>query len=746
MGGRPSVKQVSTTAEVIRFGVFEADTRTGELRKHGLRIKLQEQPFQVLSLLLARPGELVTREELRLKLWPADTFVDFEQGLNKAINKLREALSDNREKPRYIETLPRRGYRFICPVDSSIREPALAKQGRPEATLLLLPANADAKSTIDASPREQTSGVSAAGFRHSPLRWSVALVISTLLLVGLFAYRPQQKRAGAPSEWLELTNFTDSATSPAISPDGRMLAFIRGAQTFVGPGQIYVKMLPGGEPVQLTHDSLRKMGPAFSPDGARIAYTVFPPFDTWVIPVLGGEPRLMLPNASGLTWIDGQHLLFSEVKIGVHMAVATASESRDEQRDVYVPPRDRGMAHRSYLSPDGKWVLLAEMDNGGWLPCRLVPFDGSSPGRQVGPQGASCTSGAWSPDGKWMYLSSDAGGQFHIWRQRPSDGDPEQVTFGPTEEEGIAMHPDGRSLVTSVGLEESSVWIHDPDGDRQVSSEGYAIAPYLSPGGTKVYYLVRPRGPTGSFYSGELWVADVKGGNPEHLLPGFAVTGYDISPDGGRIVFAAQDRQGESHLWIAALDHRFPPRQIPSSTKDDSPFFVPGGYVVYRGAEGGSNFVFRVNEDGTARQKVSPNPIFELISVSPDGEWFTALAPLQGEKDPVATWAYPVDGRAPLKICAGYCSNRWDRSGKLFGLTLTDRTHSDVPVQTVIFPLSAGKDLPPLPNFDIDSPIDPQRIPGVKVVDAAIAPGLTSSTYVYTRESVHRNLYSIPVP
>jgi TolB-like protein/DNA-binding winged helix-turn-helix (wHTH) protein len=113
------VKQVSSSTEVIRFGVFEADTVTGELRKHGLRIKLQEQPFQVLCLLLARSGELVTREELRKMLWPADTFVDFEHGLNKTINKLREALSDDKEKPRYIETLPRRGYRFIAPVMSA---------------------------------------------------------------------------------------------------------------------------------------------------------------------------------------------------------------------------------------------------------------------------------------------------------------------------------------------------------------------------------------------------------------------------------------------------------------------------------------------------------------------------------------------------------------------------------------------------------------------------------------------------
>ena len=110
------MKQASRSAEVIRFHVFEVDTVTGELRKHGLRIKLQEQPFQVLCLLLARPGELVTREELRKMLWPADTFVDFDHGLNKTINKLREALSDDKERPRYIETLPRRGYRFIASV------------------------------------------------------------------------------------------------------------------------------------------------------------------------------------------------------------------------------------------------------------------------------------------------------------------------------------------------------------------------------------------------------------------------------------------------------------------------------------------------------------------------------------------------------------------------------------------------------------------------------------------------------
>src|SRR2546423_12222273 len=107
---------------ILRFGVFEVDVRSGELRKQGVRIKLQEQPFHVLAVLLQRPGEVVTREELRSQNWPADTFVDFDNSLNTAINKLREALGDSADNPRFIETLPRRGYRFITPVTSEDRE------------------------------------------------------------------------------------------------------------------------------------------------------------------------------------------------------------------------------------------------------------------------------------------------------------------------------------------------------------------------------------------------------------------------------------------------------------------------------------------------------------------------------------------------------------------------------------------------------------------------------------------------
>ena len=110
--------EAPTRNHPTRFGAFDVDLRSGELRKHGIRLKLQDQPFQVLALLLEHPGDVVTREELRQKLWPADTFVDFDTGLNSAVKKLRDALGDSAEKPRYIETLPRRGYRFIARVEN----------------------------------------------------------------------------------------------------------------------------------------------------------------------------------------------------------------------------------------------------------------------------------------------------------------------------------------------------------------------------------------------------------------------------------------------------------------------------------------------------------------------------------------------------------------------------------------------------------------------------------------------------
>ncbi len=131
------MKQSTLPANSLRFGVFEFDLRSRELRKHGIRIKLQEQPCQILAFLLERRGEMVTRDELQRHLWPSDTFVDFDHSLNTAVMRLREALNDSSENPRFIETLPRRGYRFVAPFEersASGAETTSAQIGEVNAT------------------------------------------------------------------------------------------------------------------------------------------------------------------------------------------------------------------------------------------------------------------------------------------------------------------------------------------------------------------------------------------------------------------------------------------------------------------------------------------------------------------------------------------------------------------------------------------------------------------------------------
>ena len=512
---------------------------------------------------------------------------------------------------------------------------------------------------------------------EKPTAWRayfyVAAAVLVLTIVAAFLFR-RSSPGGVPppsKEWEQLTFFTDSAVYPTLSPDGRMLAFIRAGNSFLAPGDVYVKLLPGGEPVQLTHDSKTKVGLSFSPDNSRIAYSIAEPWDTWEVPVLGGEPHLMLPNASSLTWIEGgKRLLFSEIKEGLHMAVVTTDDDRANSRDVYVPAGKRSMAHHSYLSPDGRWVLIVEMDSRSEIiPCRIVPFQGTNDVRVVGPPTGACLSGAWSPDGNWIYLTAKTD-DFHIWRQRFPDGKPEQFTFGPTSQEGIAMAPDGKSLITSVGSQDRSVWLHDKDGDHPISSEGNTSLPRFSSDGHSLYFL-RTNGQAGN---DELWIKDLNSGKEERILKDYPMQeysagrdvkqAYSVSRDGKEVAFAMKDQSGHSNLWIAPTSHRSSPTRISSEAVEDSPFFLPDGDLVFRAIEGGSNFLYRMKADGTGRRKITPERILDIESVSPDGRWVVVGAPNPDEEYTASAKAFPVDGGAPVPVCVGYCSLNWDTAGK----------------------------------------------------------------------------------
>ncbi len=553
-----------------------------------------------------------------------------------------------------------------------------------------------------------------------------------------------------PASYTQLTSFTDSAVWPVLSPDGRMLAFYRSPGWFFTPDQIWAKLLPDGDPVQVTHDPHAKYGIAFTPDGARIGYTVVPRFpnlfQTFTVSPLGGDSQLFLQNSAGLSWLDNGRVLFSQINgPGVHMGVVTSRTDGSDLRTIYFPAHDRGMAHYSYLSPDGKWVLTVEMIS-GWGPCRVVPFSGGSMGRQVGPPDASCEAAAWSPDGKWIYLDAQVAGRYHLWRQRFPDGRPEQITFGSNQEDGIAMAPDGRSLITSISTPQYAVWVHDSRGDRAVSTEGYVYrAPLVfSRDGHRLYYLLRRDSPESP---AELWRTDLASATSVALVPGVSMSEYDISPDEKDVVFSREPAGQSSEIWIAPLDRSSPPHRI-SAAGDTNPYFGPHDEVLFRLAEGSSFYLAAMQRDGKGRRKVFPDRIVEINGISANRRFIEVggILPSQPGTAGRPELAVPLDGGAPRPMCDCAGGIAWAPDGRYLYVQIASATSGGSPGKTVAIPVPPGQTLPPLPENAIRNPAEWAKVPGVKIVNHdGIAPGPDPSTYAYVKSTGHANLFRIPL-
>jgi DNA-binding winged helix-turn-helix (wHTH) protein/Tol biopolymer transport system component len=691
-------------------------------------IPLPSRAFATLRYLVERSGEIVEKSALMNEVWPRTVVA--ENNLNQCILTLRKVLGESAGDRRFILTVPGRGFKFVAPVKVVPREPRQPHR--------LTAAVASQERTSLSQGPDQVPAVRAAPWtpKWKRWRWQMALVGACTVLTVSATYwysSVSLHRVALPSEYQPLTDVVDSATAPVLSPDGRMLAFIRNGSWMLGSGQIWVRALPNGEYARLTNASGPLFAPAFTSDGTRIAYTAVDPhlssWDTWTVPVRGGEPTELLPNASGLTYIGPREVMFSEFKTGIHLGIVTAKEDRSGYRDIYWPTHERAMAHFSYLSPDRSSVLVVEMNgSGAFQQCRLLPFGGGSSGVPVGPKGA-CLSAAWSADGRWMYFAANVAGHSHLWRQRFPRGTPEQISFGPTEEETVFAAPDGHSLLTSIGIEQDTLWLHDARGERALTTVGKSYSPWLSTDAQRMYFISA----SNSAAHVALSRFDLATGSQQVLLSEFDVQEFDVSPDEQQVVFTIV-RDGASQVWLAPLDRHAPPRLLIRG--GDQPKFG-GARVFYRGLGNQANYLHCVNLDGSNDSRMLSTPILNFFAVAPDASSVILDKPVDGGL--AASWLISLQGRGERLIGRGWFPSHWSRDGKALYVEIGSGGPPISSGRTAVVNLNADG----MPGESI-LPV----APGTKIIpqpEDALAVGPDPSIYAYVKSEMRRNIYRIPL-
>lgn len=613
---------------------------------------------------------------------------------------------------------------------------------------------------LDADQRARVLG---ARFGLSHLFAAAGVLATAALMTGFAVWlRPT---TDVEVTFTQLTNFADAATAPALSPDGKTLAFLKGRGFFgnsATPSQLYIKQLPDGAEVQLTNTKAGKATPTFSPDGSRVYFTAAEgnfEWSTYSVSVNGGHATKVLHNASGLSFLDDQNVLFAQISEGTQMGMRHGTLNRESVRDIYWPNED-GMAHRAAASPDRKSVLVVEMDGGVWQECRLMPLDGSSIGRRVGPPESQCTYAAWSPDGQWMYFTANAGGSFHVWRQRHPDGKPEQLTFGPTEEEGIAVAPDGRSLITSAGVRHNEIHLLDEAGERAISQEGYAFSPVATHDGKKVYFLSRAGISRVAYSVGSLVSVSLADGAREDVLPGYRIVHFDISADDRTVVFASGHSEPERRgLWIASLDRHAAPRRVFGGDVERV-FFDPADNIYFLHKTPEHRFVHRLRApDYQVDELLTSTPARYIHAITADGDWVIVVTEVPGaggmQQVAVSTRGKPArvicrfcgGGAGPARILAPGLS--WTRDGKamLVSAQFVAPAGAFGPDYTILIPVRPGASLPDLPPGGISAVDDYLKLPGARRIPKAnVLPGATSEQLFVYEPTTLRNLYRIQLP
>lgn len=609
--------------------MFELDLRLGELRKNGLRVKLAGQPFQILAILLEHPGDLVTREQLQNRLWPSDTFVDFDRGLNAAINRVREALGDSAENPRFVETLPRRGYRFIAPLLDSAPS---------RTTLATAESNVRSAQTVTRPSTLPVSGVP----DRSPVSRPLKQLLGGISIVAIFAVaiaavlsRPTRHRNEWDLQAMKFSRLTQSgnAVSVAISPDGHYVVYALREGEKQG---LHVRQIATGSDVQiLPPDEVLIYGLTFSPDGNYIDFVRSEKnnrVNTFLyrIPTLGGTPHLVMQGGMDFSTSyspDGNRFAFLRVGSDqVDLLIADADGSNE-----------RVLATRPYLdaftwgtawSPDGKMIAFSSVESRKGIRSVLWAVsvgDGSiheiySTSDQIGRP-------RWLPDGSGVLvpignLYQSLRGQ--LWFISFPQGQKRRLTndLMDYQSDSLDLTQDGRTLVDVAQRRISDLWIA-PAADftraKQITRHDHAVEGFSWTSEGRILFASR---------DGDLSMLDSDGSLRAVSTPNDGAIGNpSVCGDGRHIVYSTFGEQ-KAGIWRMEADGSNPIRIANETLATSSQCSPDGKWVIY--VQVASLNLMRVAITGEKPPETIANVpaawMLDVLAFSPDGERIAYVA------------------------------------------------------------------------------------------------------------------------
>ena len=589
---------------IVVFGAFEFDPGTGELRKHGLRIKLQGQPIGVLAMLIEHGGEVVSREELQKRLWPADTYVDFEHSLNAAVKRLRAALGDSADAPRFVETLPRQGYRFIAPLK------------RPVTTLSVPTPPVENQPADDVPPVAVQNHKTGVWRRYLLL----AAVGAVLAVVASLWFRRTEYFWQNPIAGAQFQTITDDgvAQEAAVSRDGHFVAFLsdRDGQTDVwvtqvGSGQFH--NLTNGSAPGLVNPLVRTLG--FSPDGSFVTFWSRRQeggISIWAVPTLGGQPKPYLEGVGEFDWShDGARLVYHTTGPGDPLFVSDGTR-RPEDRPILIAPAGLH-SHFPLWAPDKAFIYLVR----GSLPDKLDIWRITPAGanlERITSHNRRLSHPVLMDRRTLIYLVSDSDGSGPwLYSMDVERRIPHRLTSGPDRYTSLAVSADGRRLVATLASATRTLWrlrIADspteaPAAARISLTTSAGFSPRLGPN-----YLLYVSA-TGT--SESIW--KLANGTDTELWSGQGARifgGPAVSPDGRSIAFSV-GQHGQTLLYVMQADGTNARIVAGSLHLQGAPAWAPDGKSITSAADDhGVPHLFRVPVHGG-----TPAPFVQEYSLDP---------------------------------------------------------------------------------------------------------------------------------